>query len=646
MRESVGLINPPWASLSNPSIQLSILKSSLASKGIEARTHYLNLLLLKHIDKQQYNRFSTERTLNFIAERFLSDIAFGKSNLEPFQSYLSHMREKTEKLDGVLSFRTFFNSSESPLNVLYGAGFEGVIEDLQTRVIPEYIDRLRDYISALDHRVFGITSTFNQNVPALAISKIIKDIFPNSLVIMGGANCESPMSKSILDLSNSVDYVISGEGEETFPLLLKRIFRSEPGTQSMADIPGLIYRTPSGSVISNFENILPVDLNKQPIMDCDDYYSQRKEYEGPGGISAEGCIIFFESSRGCWWGQNSHCTFCGLNGKMIKYRGKDPEKVRQELVHLSSKYRVLNFMAVDNILNTSYISSLFQSMSEQPLDITLFYEIKANMNLRIVEKMYKAGVRGVQPGIESLSDKILKHMRKGSSVMTNLEILKYCKMYSIDVIWNILYGFPSETEEDFDTQDNIISSIYHLRPPSSFSLIEVHRFSPYFEKTENLGISNVRARSDYHYLYPLGTDVEKIAYTFDYDVQRFEGYELKVRQLRRRVELWKKKYFSQKRPRLSVEFGPDFAFVTDTRETPIKYYLDEIQSKILSSAETPIYIEKLKEKLLASEFRYPESEINLELLEKKRLIYANGGKVLSLAIPVKYVSTKSYIENM
>ena len=37
--------------------------------------------------------------------------------------------------------------------------------------------------------------------------------------------------------------------------------------------------------------------------------------------------LLAESSRGCWWGEKFHCTFCGLNGAGMKYRSKSPERV-------------------------------------------------------------------------------------------------------------------------------------------------------------------------------------------------------------------------------------------------------------------------------------------------------------------------------
>ena len=44
--------------------------------------------------------------------------------------------------------------------------------------------------------------------------------------------------------------------------------------------------------------------------------------------------LLFETSRGCWWGAKSHCTFCGLNGETMAFRSKSPRRALDELEQL------------------------------------------------------------------------------------------------------------------------------------------------------------------------------------------------------------------------------------------------------------------------------------------------------------------------
>ena len=45
--------------------------------------------------------------------------------------------------------------------------------------------------------------------------------------------------------------------------------------------------------------------------------------------------VFVETSRGCWWGERMHCTFCGLNGATMAYRSKSAPRALAELTHLA-----------------------------------------------------------------------------------------------------------------------------------------------------------------------------------------------------------------------------------------------------------------------------------------------------------------------
>ena len=75
--------------------------------------------------------------------------------------------------------------------------------------------------------------------------------------------------------------------------------------------------------------------------------------------------------------------------------------------------------------------------------------MKANLTREQVRLLADAGVRHIQPGIESLSDHVLALMKKGVTGLRNVQLLKWCKEYGIEVDWNILYGFPGETREDY-----------------------------------------------------------------------------------------------------------------------------------------------------------------------------------------------------
>src|SRR5207248_1132921 len=127
---------------------------------------------------------------------------------------------------------------------------------------------------------------------------------------------------------------------------------------------------------------------------------------------------------------------------------KSPERVAEELAELSRRYESFDFFAVDNILDPAYLDGLFAGLAKEGAGYRFFYELKANLTREQLRTLRDGGVREIQPGIESLSTPVLKHMRKGITAIQNVNTLRWARYYGIQVNWAILWGFPGETEED------------------------------------------------------------------------------------------------------------------------------------------------------------------------------------------------------
>src|SRR5262249_33304467 len=150
------------------------------------------------------------------------------------------------------------------------------------------------------------------------------------------------------------------------------------------------------------------------------------------------------------------------------------------------------------------------------IDIEFFWEIKANLTHDQVRILRDAGVKSVQPGIESLSDHVLKLMRKGTTAFRNIELLKWCKEYNVKPYWNFLYGFPGENTEDYDSTITLIDTIWHLDPPTGYGPVRIDRFSPYHNDPITFGLINLRPMAPFTYIYPFDSRrLADIAYYFE-----------------------------------------------------------------------------------------------------------------------------------
>ena len=57
--------------------------------------------------------------------------------------------------------------------------------------------------------------------------------------------------------------------------------------------------------------------------------------------------------------------------------------------------------------------------------------------------MAQAGITAIQPGLESMSSRVLSLMRKGVRAAQNINVLRWALYYGIDVSWNVLWGCVS-----------------------------------------------------------------------------------------------------------------------------------------------------------------------------------------------------------
>jgi len=258
-----------------------------------------------------------------------------------------------------------------------------------------------------------------------------------------------------------------------------------------------------------------MNLDALPTPDFTEFYEQFAKLL-PDSALAEGNIMWlpFESSRGCWWGEKHHCTFCGLNAQTMTHREKSPSRVIDELRQLLKKHPNRRVCMVDNIMPHRYFRTLLPQLGEELADLHMFYEEKANLSLEHVADLARAGIREIQPGIEALSSTLLKRMDKGVTAQQNIALMRYARAIGVTLNWNLLYAFPGDLLEEYEQTLALIPLLRHLEPPSGLSHLSIDRFSPYFDYPAKYGITNIRPMESYASVLPSTADVSKVAYHF------------------------------------------------------------------------------------------------------------------------------------
>jgi ribosomal peptide maturation radical SAM protein 1 len=608
-KAQVALVNMPFSFSKYPSIQLGTLSALLKSQGIPVECHHLNVRFAHKIGVPLYEMICEKRAL------------FG----EWLFSYLL-FRDNPKRAEYPRVFKPVFEQiaqqSGQPI---------GYFEEMATRIAPQFLTWALTAIDWGQYKLVGFTSTFDQNVASLTMAKLIKDLYPNVTIVFGGANYDGEMGMEYFRAFPFIDHVVVGEGEVAFPALARQILTE--GSNGFPD--GVAYRqdgqvrlTPNVALFSEFSKTGPPDY--------DDYYHLLAELAGAGhGLDR---ILLYEGSRGCWWGEKHHCTFCGLNAQSMKFRAKSPEQVVQEMTYLSHRYDTARFRLVDNIIDMKYVDQLFGKFAADHCDLDVFIETKSNLHKNQIRTLAAGGVKCMQPGLESLSLTQLKAMDKGVTPMQNIVCLKWSFYYRVTVSWNILLGFPGETNEDYLRQIDLIPSLLHLQPPEATGKFWLERFSPYYARPHEYGVHMTGPGLAYEYIYDARqVDLNKIAYDFEYELENWPVDPHIYQELVAAVEGWQRLHATNDRPFLYYSKALDYVTVYDGRnpKAPTRHRYDELAAVVIEICnEAPKSADQIRTALAGrTEASADALSPILADLTAKRVLYEERGKYFTLAIP-------------
>jgi ribosomal peptide maturation radical SAM protein 1 len=478
-----------------------------------------------------------------------------------------------------------------------------------------FIDDTVGHVLRLAPDLVGFTTTFSQNAASLAVAKRLKRERHTLPIVFGGGNCEGPMGQAISANFPFVDYVVGGEGEKPFIALLDAI----SAAAGIADVPGLIWRDESGDPQVNPPPPM-MAMTQVPRPDYTTWQQSLRQSRVGSRISPQ---LTLEAARGCWWGEKHHCTFCGLNGTSMAFRAKPAEQFLADLQDMVAKHQILDVVMVDNIMSNDYFTGLLPHLSGLDWDINIRYEIKANLRTEQLAALARAGVRHIQPGIESLSSHVLTLMEKGVHATQNVQVLRDADDYGITVDWNMLYGFPGETEEDYATVLSQLGRLIHLQP-AGITRILLERFSPYFQRPE-LGFAHRRPARQYHHVYDLDdSELFDLAYQFEGIPTGLAGDQEKA--LRHAMRIWQQHHPDST---LTQHETPHGLLIRDTRYGwPQRDLLidDPATVTALRMLRTPRSTNALHQAIGAADNASPV----LDFLRRNGLIFEEGGRLVAL----------------
>ena len=503
--------------------------------------------------------------------------------------------------------------------------------------VESILEALIDRYALHTFEVVGFTSMFIQNMATFGLARLLKQRKPDIVTVIGGANCEMSMGRVIAKNVEAIDFVFSGPSLKSFPQFIRAIENHEE--ESCHEIPGVYSkRNQALRVMGGADEVgEELDIDVEVLLDYRDYLGSLKARWQNGAVKPS---LLFETSRGCWWGERAHCTFCGLNGVTMKYRAMAPQKALEIFKHMFSySPEVTRFESVDNILPRKYLTDVFPYVTP-PEDGRIFYEVKADLKPHEMEVLANGGVREIQPGIEALNTATLKLMKKGTTSFQNLQFLQNCLVYGINPVWNLLIGFPGEQEAVYEKYYVDLPSLHHLPPASGVYPVRFDRFSPYFSFADEYGLK-LKPYDFYSMIYPFDdASLSEMAYFFEdqnYSAEYIQLAAKWLKKLQSRIDqwlaLWKDKE-GEEVPRLEYQTKDEVEIVYDSRfGDPIEHQLGKPCLNVLRALQTPTTIPRLRKRI--PEVTQKEIESAIGIFTHRQLLFSENDQYLSLVVDMQ-----------
>lgn len=343
----------------------------------------------------------------------------------------------------------YIHSSLAPWCLLAGADSyckSGINVKVTEGTINEKIENVASRIIKQNPKVIGFSCYIWNITETIELLTLIKSKLPNAVIILGGPEV-SYNAEEILKKHELVDYVISGEGEKPFALLLNAIYKNT----DIKNIPGICYR--------NKEKII-VSPPNTPTEEPPSPYTQ-KYFD-----SLKGRIAYLETSRGCPYS----CAFC-LSGRCGSVRFFDLERAKKELLLLANS-GTKTVKLVDRTFNANKkrANELYKFIIENygkniPDGACFHFEIAGDiLDDEMLDILSKAPVGAMQLeiGLQSFNPVTLQAINR----KTNVERLKknirgLVKNANMHIHIDLIAGLPYEDLQSFKKSFNIA---YSLKP--------------------------------------------------------------------------------------------------------------------------------------------------------------------------------------
>jgi hypothetical protein len=324
-----------------------------------------------------------------------------------------------------------------------------------------------------------------QLLPTLFLAHLVKTAMPQVFIAVGGSYVSAIKDKVALLTACGplIDLFSCFEGETALTLLIDRLAN---GFQPGSDLPN--FAPWNGRTYQWHEQSFVEDLEQLPIPDFD--AMDLDIYFRPRGSSPIPLI----TSKGCVYGK---CAYCTYTFQEPVTREQSIHKVLTGLRTLQQRYGVQTFSLKDSLITTRRARALAESFRNAGLDITWNFQskISAGFTPDLIELLAQTGCRTVEFGVETPNPRLQKMIQKPAALEMIDTVLNNFAGSEITVIFNMIYGFPTESKEEAEQSLEWVSAISKRHPNLRFAsvnhMLNMSRNSMFYTASERYSIDRI-----------------------------------------------------------------------------------------------------------------------------------------------------------
>lgn len=352
-------------------------------------------------------------------------------------------------------------------------------------------EQLKEIIWEQSPQIVGFTIPFAGNLyAALKCAQYLKSNYPEVKIVLGGGYVNTDLRQlKELKIFEFADFICLDDGE----LPLKNIIQFVDGKKSVNSLVRT-YILEHGKIkyLDNSENIR---FANSPCPDYSgleiDRYMSVIELTNPmHKIWNDGFWNKLTLAHGCYW---KKCTFCDTSLDYIsRYEPDTAKNIVNKIEKIINQTGKTGFHFTDEAASPKLLKEVAAELIRRKIQITWWTNIRFEkaFNNGLCALLSHSGCIAVSGGIEVASDRILKLINKGISVQQAAIAADKFTQKGIMVHAYLMYGFPSQTEQETVDSLEIIRQFFEqgLIQSAYFHRFALTAHSPIAKSAENYKI--------------------------------------------------------------------------------------------------------------------------------------------------------------